>query len=357
VNLIFNHSTFIRSLLILLLGAACCIQPGAQDIQLEENFDALGAAFGEFGLDDASSKFFAGLDDPTLMSGVRPVSCEPVLDNCAGVVSRLVEVSPGDWALWTENWSFSGATSRLMNGIRSDLAIARADTPECVFRVFGDACVPLCGESFPQANGPFGPFHQIAGFNDWADGGDITLALEKDLELGLTFWSGWKNYYEEGGGGIGNDMSGPKLPGNDSCFGLGCPSHSYRRMATSTPIVLGCSACAVSLNSDWAEQKTDGSYFYRASLGAVTGGYQEYSTDSTNGVDGIWSAMKDVATGQPIDTRGVAVNADGPGGTSTVGDAATVYLGFSAFKHTMIDDITLRSFAPPPNAVHHWLYL
>jgi hypothetical protein len=41
-------------------------------------------------------------------------------------------------------------------------------------------------------------------------------------------------------------------------------------------------------NSDWAEQKATGSYWYRATLGPVTGGVQEWSTDSTDGVDGTW---------------------------------------------------------------------
>ena len=197
MKLVFRNNFLFRCWLVLLVGMACCTQPLAQDIQLEENFDVLGAAFGEFGLDDASSKFFPGQDAPALMSGVRPASCgvpfeDPIVDGCAGAMSRLVEVSPGDWAFWTENWSFGvQPENRFNNGIRSDLAVARADSPECVFRVFGDSCVPFPGEAYPRANGPHGPFHQIAGFAGWGE--EIqgqANAMERDIELGMTFWSG-----------------------------------------------------------------------------------------------------------------------------------------------------------------------
>jgi hypothetical protein len=87
MKLIFDNNFLFRCWLVLLVGMACCTQPLAQDIQLEENFDALGAAFGEFGLDDASSKFFPGQDDPALMSGVRPAACDPTLEwMCRGHV-------------------------------------------------------------------------------------------------------------------------------------------------------------------------------------------------------------------------------------------------------------------------------
>jgi hypothetical protein len=363
MKLIFNHNTFIRSLLILLLGAVCCIQPGAQDIQLEENFDALGAAFGQFGLDEASSSFFPGLDDPALLPGLMPAACEApsAPDGCALALSRLVELSSGDWALWATNWSAVSSNRRFKHGIRGGMPISRADSPECTFQVFGDSCTAPSGEFFPRANGPMGPYHTMAGFEDWGDDPEFpTLSLERDVELGLSFWAGWKHHFEEGGSGQPNDATGPKLRGNDSCFGLGCPSHSYRRLLSELPII--CPGQINSTTTDWTQQKATGSYWYRATLGPVTGGFQEFCqdydpvTNICNDPAG-WEPMKDQG-GTPIDTRGDPVNTLGlPTNVgSTVGNAATVYLGFSGFKHTMLDNITLRSSAPPLNAAHHWLY-
>jgi hypothetical protein len=300
---------------------------GATGPLFHEDFDALGQMHGEFGL-DMSPDFIPGLDDSTLTPGLRPAVCDPVADGCAGAVTRLVDLGGGDWALWTENWAFGAAATRSFNGIRGTEAFARGDNLTCTFRVFGDKCVPLGGEAFPAANGPFGPWHLNAGVADWETLSRDDGSLERDMELGMTFWSGWKHHFEENGT-VGGDLdaSGPLLAG---------PADGYRAVAIGRP--LPCTAP----NSDWAAQKASGHYWYRATLGNSTGGTVQTSTDWDPVGDpfgGTWTTVIDDSL-NPIDTRGM------PAG-GAIGSAANVYLGFGAFKHTMIDDIYVTNDSSP----------
>lgn len=316
--------SLIACLLAMNAGAAGHLGP-----LFHEDFDALGQMHGEFGL-DMSSDWIPGLDDPTLTPGLRPSpDCDAVSDGCAGGVSRLVDLGGGDWAFWTENWSFGAGATRSFNGLRGTFPLARADNLTVTFRVFGDKCVPLGGEAFPAANGPFGPYHLNPGVANWHNLSRADGALERDMELGLTHWSGWQHWFEENGSpGTDLDTSGG--------ITLAGPGDGYRAVALGRPL-----ACTPP-NSDWAAQKADGHYWYRAILGNDTGGTIQTSTDWDPVNDphgGTWSTALDNSL-NPIDTRGTPA---GP----TIGSASTVYLGFGAFKHTMIDDIYVSTDSFP----------
>ncbi len=344
---------------ILWMGLAFWLGTGTSHAatQFTETFDALGEAHGEFGLDDASSVWWPGEDDPALITGGMPPACDPAMggtntDNCTlENHSRLVDLGNGDWAFYHVNWAFSAIPlgggqfgNRGSSGILSKASYQRGDNIYCVFQTFGDPAIAPAGEPYPLTGNNFGPW--MIGNTENVQGWGTNLAgphnnwPEKNIELGTSHWIGWKMYLEEGGGGQ-LDMTGPEL--------AAIPSTGFRKDAIQSAMPAGTS---------YAQQKLNGSFWTKATLGNTTGGKMEYCLDYTFATAtcndaGGWRPFRNTGGGA-IDTIGDPMNSDGGAGTSTVGGGPNVHLGFSSFKHAMYDNITVvnDSAGPPaPNAL------
>ena len=302
--------------------------PASAQPLFTENFDALGAAHGEFGLDHADSAWEPGIDTPSVdtSSADPPPVPQPCIDDppphegCEGAVTRLVDLGGGDWCLYLSNYSFGpNGGHRSLNGIRSKMGWPRGNNLRVTFQMFGDPAISPDGEPYPLAGGPMGPWHQREGNDfEWTDSfneGNI----ERDIEAGLNIWAGWQHYFEENGG-PNNDRTGRELLRPQD----GDPP-GYRAAVV---------ASALSAGTPLAQQKANGSIWCRVWLGDVTGGTMEYSVDSTNGTDGTWESIRQTGLpGNPvIDTRG-----DNP--QPNIGNTSPVYLGFGAFKHACFDNI------------------
>ncbi len=322
-----------------------------------EDFDALGQAAGEFGLDDASSSWWPGEDDPTLAAGVYPAACDAAAggtnsDGCADNQTRLMDLGGGDWAFFHANWTFSAIQmsggvvgNRGSSGILSKASYTRGNGIHCVFRAFGEPGLAPAGEYYPLAGQNFGPW--MVGNTDNVSGWGTNLPApqnnwpEKNTELGVSHWVGWKAYHEEGGGGQ-LDATGPML--------IGDGVDGFRKAVKDSPLPAG---------NTLADQKANGSYWVRAELGDSTGGLQQYCIDYTEATDtcndsGGWLPFQ-IFGFQTIDTRGDPVDTDGLGGTSTVGHSADVHLGFGSFKGMLVDNISVADDSSPvPVELSEW---
>jgi len=347
----------------ILLGMSIPVCAGTHFGDYFEDFDALGAAAGEFGLDDATSDWWAGEDDPALATGAKPPTCDPAQggdhgNGCATNQTRLVDLGGGDWAMYHVNWAFAGPENRGSSGILSRGTWTRGNKRGAIANIFGDPGLAPAGEACPKTCSPFGLWYKgaspgqgwgtalPAAQNNWP---------EKNVELGVSFWAGWKWHFEEGGGGQ-IDTSGilglDRGPAQDQ--GL----HGWLIKDAVRP---GGDAIQPP-GSSYADQKALSGYWWRSELGDTTGGVQyvceDYTlaTNTCNDPGGWYQLTSQSPLDVPIDTRGMPANMDGPGGTSTVGDSAMVHLGLGAFKHLMADNIVVyNDLNPVPVELSNWL--
>ncbi len=318
-----------RYALVAAIFAACLSGlslPASAQPLFTENFDALGQAQGEFGLDHSSSAWEPGVDTPSVDTSsadpppVPPACPSGINEGCAGAVTRLVDLGGGDWCLYLSNYSFGpNGMHRSLNGIRSKMGWPRGNNLRVTFQMFGDPAISPDGEPYPLAGGPTGPWHQREGNDfEWREAFNEGN-MERDIEAGLNIWAGWQHYFEENGG-TDNDRTGLQLLRPED----GDPP-GYRAAILASELPAG---------TPLGEQKANGSIWCRVWLGDVTGGTMEFSTDSSNGTDGTWESIRQTEfPGNPvIDTRG-----DNPAGN--IGNTSPVYLGFGAFKHACFDNI------------------
>ena len=285
--------------LCLLVTVALLIAPVNADVIFEETFDAMGEA-GD------------GIDTAVWLPG---------LNDGVDSVTRLVDLGGGDWALYTEGWDIGGPTRRF-NGIRSVQSFERGNNLRVTFTMFGNPFIAPQGEPYPKACGPFGPWHLT---NDWYSHGEPWHGrMDRTIEVGLTYWPGWKYHWEEAGAPGPNDATGPLLR----------QDNGFRSAVLNSP---------VSNEDNLATQKAQGSVKMRFYVGDTSGGTMEYSLD--NGV--TWLPIIAESDGSVIDTRGDSTEATVctpplPSG-ETVGACTPLYLGLGSLKHAVFDDIIVET--------------
>ena len=233
----------------------------------------------------------------------------PAADQHSGVYTRLIDLgnfpggTPGDYALYMRNEDFVERVDRAF--VRGLNGFPRQYNLRVTFKMWGDPGICPLGECYPRAGGPVGPWHGTS---------NPDVRISRDIEEGLYGWHGYNMWFEENGG-------------RDGLTGGAKIGQSFHQ------------ALAIAYDPSDPNNLAAGknhAVMIRCWVGEKDGAFMEYSRD-----EGLtWKPIRD-AMGDVIDTR---VSQGGkPAGSQQPGTTTPLYLGFSGFKHAIIDDIVVEN--------------